>query len=316
MFRGNLFILKYPIQNNNNQQPIKHNNMKKLILLLLIVASIIYGCQPSEEKCNMYIQHFFESQAQFTCADSTKGIVQLRFLNISLNMETMSFEFNIPDSIEYSDFFNAYTGRIVDAYYKSRDVDSTKLIDSLYISQSCNCDEVRKNIIKHYCNDRVFTGIFKAALSSFYTNKERVTEHNEISEIEKIDFEIDSLIQIALLQFDIVKYDPEKGFAFHFVCGVNPFDYNYENRERFLIPGFCQEALRNKEMYTATKKIISYLTEKAREDNGEEIRNVDEVCNKYEKELYRLLLEEGTLKNSLLEYYEERKDIEPFRIKY
>jgi len=289
--------------------------MKKLIFILSIVASFLYGCHPAEEKANKHIQYFFETMAEFKCADSTLKEVQLSFRYLSLNQEKTAFEFHIPDSIKYADFYNAYSSRIVDAYFKSRQVDSTRLIDSLFISQGCNCDDVKDMIIKHYCADRVFAGIFKTAFSCYYMNKDETREYEDIIDQNKTRIEIDSLMQISLAYFDIAGYDPDRGFAFHFGCGSNPYTYNLENRVNFLISGFCQEALTNPEMLKAYSQITKNLSEKIKVVEGE-IRNPDEICKKYEKELYRMLLEEGTLKKSLLKYYETRKDIEPFEIIY
>lgn len=288
--------------------------MKNITYLLILTASVYFGCNSNDEKTDLFIQNFFDSNTQFTCSDSVRSNVQLKFLHYHLNMEKMSFEFVIPDSIKFSDFYNAYTGRIADAYYKSRKADKNKSIDSLFFTPNCDVEKVKNNIIRYYCDDEVFFEIFRTALSSFYESNSGMQEYEGINKMEKVDFTIDSLIQLALMQFDIVNYDPDRGFAYHFVCGVNPYSYSIENKANFLIIGFCQEALRNKEMYEAHSTIMKHLREKVKQDNEYEASMIDELCNKYQNELYKLLLEEGTLRNSLFAYYEKRKDIEPFKI--
>ncbi len=115
-----------------------------------------------------------------------------------------------------------------------------------------------------------------------------------------------------MIQFDIVDYDPKRGFAYHFVCGVNPYEYSIQNRVNLLIPGFCQEALRTKEMYDVNVHLIRQLTERVKLEEEYDLDRKKELCEKYQNELHRLLIEDGTLKKSLIDYYEKRKDIEPF----
>ncbi len=145
--------------------------MKNLIFFVLLLSIASVGCSSNDKETKLFITDFFTSHAKYTCTDSIKGKVQLRFLHNQVNMEIMSFEFVIPDSIQHSGFYNAYIGRIVDTYYKSLAAQENGNIDSLFLSQSCNVVDVKKNIIDYYSSDEVFSGVFKTALSSYFIKK-------------------------------------------------------------------------------------------------------------------------------------------------
>ena len=81
--------------------------MKNLIFLLIATVTLFSSCNSNVEKTELYIQNFFDSNAQFACSDSVSGNVKMKFLYNQLNMEIMSFEFAIPDSIKFSDFHNS-----------------------------------------------------------------------------------------------------------------------------------------------------------------------------------------------------------------
>jgi len=288
--------------------------MKKNIIFITTTISILISCNPRVEKTDIFIEDFFNSIAQYTCSDSLRGNVRMKFLYNQFNMETMSFEFVVPDSIQFSDFYNAYMGRIADAYFKSRQADENKSIDSLFLDSNCNVKTVKENLTKYYCNDIVFFEVFRRALNSFYANKNETEEYEVSKDFTKVDFTVDSLVQLALLQFDVAGYDPERGFAYHFVCGENPYDYSVENSANLLVIGFCQEALRNKEMADAHSAIIKQLKGKFIDSVEYDESKTDELCMKCQDELHQMLLEDGTLLNCILAYYEMRKDIEPFKI--
>jgi len=288
--------------------------MRKQVLILITIITLLLSCNPSNKKTELFIKDYFDSLAQFTCSDSLSGNVRMKFLYNQLNMETMSFEFVIPDSIQLSDFYNAFMGRIAGAYFKSRQADDNNTLDSLFHDSNCDVKKVKDNIIEYYCNDEVFFEIFNMSLNSYYSNKGQTEEYEISNNFSKVDFTLDSLVQLALLQFDIVNYDQERGFAYHFVCGVNPYSYSIENAANYLVTGFCQEALRNKEMYEAHESIMKQLSEKLISNSEYDESKVDELCLRYQNELRLMLQEEGTLLNSLLAYYEYRKDIEPFII--
>ena len=288
--------------------------MKKHIFILITTIALLISCSPKVEKTELFIEDFFNSYAQFTCSDSLRGNVRMKFLYNQLNMETMSFEFVIPDSIQFSDFYNAYMGRLAGAYFKSRQSDKNKSLDSLFQDSSCDVEKVKGNIIDFYCNDIVFFEVFRTALNSFYVNKNEIEEYETSKDFTRVVFTVDSLVQLALLQFDIVDYDTERGFAYHFVCGENPYNYSVENSANLLVIGFCQEALRNKEMYDAHTAIMKQLKERFTDNNEYDESKTDELCMKCQNELHQMLLEDGTLLNCILAYYEMRKDIEPFKI--
>jgi len=286
--------------------------MKNLINYFLLFSIVMTGCISNDNASNRFITDFFNSNASFTCTDSTNGKFQLRFKHQQINMETMSFEFVVPDSIQLSDFYNAYIGRIVTIYYKGLAEQNNNEIDSLFLSQDCSANEVKNNTIEYFSEDPIFSGAFNIALSSYYRGKEDAPKDINIKNMERITFTIDSLVQIGLLQFDVVDYDPERGFAYHFVCGVNPYKYSLENKINLLIPGFCQEALRTKEMSEVHSKIMHELTERVKQNDEYTPDKKEELCLKYQDELREILMQEGTLKKSILNYYAERKEIEPF----
>lgn len=281
--------------------------MKFLIYLFLFITAL--GCRTEEKSTNFYIQNFFDSNTQVTCIDSSSGKFYLKFLHSKMDTEIPVFKFVIPDSIQFSDFYNAYLGRITDIYYQSISSDSTKSIDSLFISSGCDAELVKKNVITYYQNDPVFAEAFSTALNSYYNDTSIGN-----SKAQKINISLDSLINIALLQFDIF-YVPQRGFAYHFVCGVNPYDYSVNNKANLLIPGFCQEALRNKKMFEVHSQAINQILEKNRTENDLLLESGESLSLKYQDELRNLLTKEGTLKEVLLEYYDKRKNIEAFEIK-
>ncbi|RXQ94375.1 hypothetical protein EO244_08820 [Ancylomarina salipaludis] len=287
--------------------------MKKHLLILSIIASCIVGCQSTKEKEHQYIHTFFDTMTEFRCSDSTQNRVQLNFRYFGFNQEKKILEFHIPDSVKFAGFYSAYSNRISNAYYSSLNAKAGECVDSLFVTQGCNCDKVRELITAHYCNDPVFAGIFNTAFSSYYMNKTETEEYKDIIKSNKTCIGIDSLLQISFAYIDIAGYIPDRGFAFHFGCGAPPFAYKLENKVNFLIAGFCQEALNDPNLRKVHLQIIKSLSEKIEAEEGS-MKNTDEICKKYEKELHRMLIEDGTLKKTLLEYYKTRKDIEPFEI--
>lgn len=278
--------------------------MKKLVIILFI-SILIASCKTnstSQENTNKQIRYFFENMAEFKCADSVQNRVKMSFLFNGINPDVPAFEFKVPDTMEYSGFYNSYMGRIVNAYYTSRNIDSLRVTDSLFISSGCDCDKVRNKIIEYYSNNKIFSGIFETSLKAF---------NGKMNEKDKVEISIDSLMQNSTFCFDLF-YSRDGRFGYHFLCGTNPVDYQYDNKIKFLIPGFCQEALKNKEMLDVYEQATNRIIEKIKGEEPELSQYTD--LKKFEKERNRMLMEEGTLKRSLLDYYEKRKDIEPFRI--
>lgn len=285
--------------------------MKHLGYILFSLA-VLCSCSSKEDKTELFIHDFFDSKASFTCSDSLAGEISMKFLYDQLNMEILSFEYVIPDSTRYSDFYNAYMRRMVDASYSGMNADKNGVLDSLFREDYCDTEKVKDRIIDYYIKDEVFFDIFRTALISFYGNKQETQEYPVSTTLDKVEYPLDSLVQLALLQMDIVSYDTIRGFGSHFVCGANPYSYSKENVVNYLVIGFCQDALRNKEMYGAYKSIMNQLANRREERRDYEKYSAEELCAKYQDEMRKMLLEEGTLTNSLLSYYEKRKDVEPF----
>lgn len=288
--------------------------MNKRLLILSTTITLLVSCTPRAEKTELFIEDFFNSNAQFACADSLSGNVRMNFLHNQFSMETMSFEFVVPDSLQFSDFYKAYMGRIANVYFIGKQADISESTDSIFQDSNCDVERVKEKIIDFYCNDKVFSEVFRTALNSYYVNKDETEVYYVSKDFTKIDFTVDSLVQLALLQFDVAGYDPERGFAYHFICGVNPYDYSIENRENLLVLGFCQEALRNKEMYDVHSSIIKQLKERFTDISIQDESNIDELCMRCQNELHQMLLEDGTLLKCILAYYDLRKNIEPFEI--
>jgi hypothetical protein len=272
---------------------------------------IIVSCNSDNKKTKNFISHFFDINFEFTCTDSKAGKVSINALNSQLNVEAMAFITVVPDSVLYSDFYNAYINRILDAYYLSEIALDKSTRDSLLTIPNCDTELVKEKVKKHYCNDPVFFNVFKTALESYYGNSENINEV-QFSEAKKVKLPLDTLIQISLLQYDIVSYDTIKGFGYHEVCGTNPYSYAIGNVVNLLIPGFCQEALRNKDMRNVHSKIMKELRKQVKEDYPGEKDDIKGLCHRYQDKLREMLVKEGTLKKSLLDYYDKRKTIEPF----
>jgi hypothetical protein len=287
--------------------------MKHLGYLLFPIA-VLCSCSPKEDKTALFIHDFFDSKASFTCYDSLAGEISLQFLYGQLNPETMSIEYVVPDSASYSDFYQAYMHRIVSTYYSSKLADKNGAIDSLFYEANCDTEKVKDRIIDYYLKDEMFVDIFRTALISFYEQKQETEEYPVSTTLEKVDYPLDSLDQLASLQFDIADYDTIRGFWFHYLCGTNPYSYSKDNDVNYLVIGFCQEALGNKEMVGAFDSMMTQLANRLEESGDYEKYSTEELCAKYQDEMREMLLEEGTLTNSLLAYYEKRKDIEPFTI--
>lgn len=287
--------------------------MKNLGYLLFSIA-VLCSCGPIEDNTELFIDDFFDTKASFTCADSIAGKISMNFLYGQFNMEMLSLEFDIPDSTRYADFYNAYMRRLVDGFYYGMRADTTEVLDSLFHEVNCDTVKVKDRIIDYYVKEDMFYDIFRTSLISFYEHKQETEEYPVSTTLDKVEYPLDSLVQLALLQMDIVSYDSIRGFWSHFVCGANPYSYSKENVVNYLVIGFCQEALRNKEMYEVFVSISTQLGNRLEERRDYEEYSTKELCAKYENEMREMLVEEGTLTNSLLSYYEKRKDIEPFTI--
>lgn len=287
--------------------------MKNLGYLLFSIA-VLCSCDPIEDNTELFIDDFFDTKASFTCADSIAGKISMNFLYGQFNMEMLSMEFDIPDSTRYADFYNANIRRLIDGFYYGMRADTTEVLVSLFHEVNCDTVKVKDRIIDYYVKEEMFYDIFRTSLISFYEHRQETEEYPVSTTLDKVEYPLDSLVQLALLQMDIVSYDSIRGFWSHFVCGANPYSYSKENVINYLVIGFCQEALRNKEMYDTFVSISTQLGNRLEERRDYEKYSTEDLCTKYEDEMREMLLEEGTLTNSLLSYYEIRKDIEPFTI--
>ncbi|WP_167604975.1 hypothetical protein [Maribellus sediminis] len=283
------------------------------IFFLLFLAAIIVSCNSdySDTNTKILISDFFDTNFQFVCSDSTTGEVQLLPLNYELDKETMSFKFVIPDSLQYSDFYKTYTGRLMEIYFLGLYANEKNSIDSLLIISGCDTEAVKERIVEHYYNDPIFFNVFKTALESFYSKPEK-KDDLKVSPFKKVNLPIDTLIKISLLQFDILNYDTKRGFSYHFVCGVNPYSYAMNNKVNLLLAGFCQDAMKNKTMKEAHSQIMSEFREQVKIDYPNEKDDVKGMCKRYQDELRERLVEDGTLTRCLIEHYEKNKDVEAF----
>jgi len=283
--------------------------MKKIILLLL--TPFLLSFTPDNDVTKSFINNFFNSSFQFICSDEHSGKVEINFLFSKFDPETMTFNVVVPDSIPYSDFYKTYMGRIMDVYFKNRNTVGKAEINTILNSTNCDTETVKEKVIEYYSNDSVFYSVFKTALESYYSHSEKKNEL-KIAAVDKKIVSIDKLIKISLLQVDILNYNDNKGFMYHYVCGVNPYSYSMKNKVNLLLAGFCQDAMKNKALMNVHSQIIHELSEQAKIDYPKEKDNVKDLCKRYQDELRERLVEDGTLKQTLLDYYEENKDVEPF----
>lgn len=276
--------------------------MKKIFYLLSLIT--ILGCQNTKTE-NSEIEVFFDTMSKVECIDSLQNKFALTFKYSTFNQDKMSFCYVVPDSIQNSDFYNAYSGRMISAYYNLMNSDTISSFDNLLTLDTYDKDLVKTNVMNYCGQNQTWNGIFKLAHSSFYENKP----------IEKPIFTIDSLINISMSYFDIAGYSEERGFAFHFVCGSNPFDFKVENKTALLVCEFCKEALMTAKMNEVHQRIINEI-ENAIKREYETIEDFQIIKQSYEPMLYGLLKNEKALKESLIAYYEKRKNIEPFILEY
>jgi len=270
------------------------------------------SCVTKKDDTQVIISDFFDTNFKYECVDSISGKIVMSVLNNQLDLESMSFKIVVPDSFIYADFYNAYINRIIEAYYINSNNNRAQ-IDSLLTRKDLDIMKVKTDIKNYFIDDDVFYNVFKNALSAYYGNIQN-EENPEIQIVEKLKVPMDTLVQLALQQYDIVNYDSKRGFSYHEVCGVNPYSYSPDNEVNLLLPGFCQEALRTKKMHEAHSKIMHELSSEFKSNENLAEDNIKELCIKYQTKLRAKLLEERTLKKSLLEYYDKRKNIEPFEI--
>lgn len=284
--------------------------MKKLFFILL--TPFLFSFTPDNDVTKGFIKDFFDLHFEYVCDEEEyPGIVDPRFSYYKFDPKEIAFKLVIPDDIPNVDFYQTYMERIMQVYFKNRNKAGKAEVDSLIKSTNCDKEGVKERLINYYCNDTIFYSVFKTALESYYSHSEKKDEL-KLSTIDKKVVSIDKLVKISLYQFDIVNYDTKRGFAYHFICGVNPYSYAMKNKVNLLLAGFCQEALQNEEMKNVHAQIMDELREQVKIDYPKEKDNVKGMCKRYQDDLRKRLVEEGTLKKLLLDYYEKNKDVEPF----
>lgn len=276
--------------------------MNKLIYLLAVAA--IWSCSNDKQK-SANIENFFNTMAEVVCVDSVKNTYDVAFKYASFNEENMLFEYLVPDSLPNSDFYNAYAGRLISAFYNLIYTDTTGTYNQLLSAPNGNKQLVHENVVNYCSQNPTWNAIFTLAQSGFYDNKS----------MDKAIFTLDSLINMSMAYFDIAGYSAARGFAFHFVCGTNPVDFTAENKTALLVCDFCQEALQNPEMNAAHQKIIAKIESAIKLEN-DTIDDFQKIKQQYEPKLHGLLKNEQVLKASLIAYYQKRKQIEPFVLEY
>nr|WP_320022673.1 hypothetical protein [uncultured Draconibacterium sp.] len=239
------------------------------------------------------------------CIDSVENKFTFNFKYSTFNPEKMSFGYVVPDSIPNSDFYNAFAGSIISAYYNLINSDTTSTYEELLQVNKFDKKLVEENVMKYCQQNKTWNEIFKLAESSFYENEK----------VNKTKFPIDSLVNISMSYFDIAGYSAERGFAFHFVCGENPFEFKPENAKEILICDFCQEALKNEEMMKTHTEITDSIGKLIKYET-ENFNDFPKIKMIYEPKLHKLMKESNVLKESLIAYYEKRKNIEPFILEY
>lgn len=275
--------------------------MKRIIYCLTLFT--IISCNTKNENKNIKI--FFDTMSEFKCIDSLQNKFALNFKYSTFNQDNLSFEYNVPDSITNSDFFNAFSSRFISAFYNLINSDTTTTYEELLKVEKSDKALVKEKVINYCEQNETWNAIFKLAESSF----------NKNGKLNKPRFSIDSLINISMSYFDIAGYSEERGFAFHFVCGTNPIDFKTENATEIMICDFCQEALKNPEMIRIHSEITDSIEKliKNETENYDDFQNIKMI---YEPKLFDSLKANKVLKESLIAYYEKRKNIEPFIMDY
>lgn len=275
--------------------------MRTFIFIFTLLA--IISCSTQNDKNDIRI--FFDIMSEIECIDSLENKFALNFKYSSFNPDKMTFEYVIPDSIPNSDFYNAYAGRIISAFYNLVNSDTTITYEELFRVHKFDKELVKEKVIKYCEQDKTWNKIFNLAKSSFYENERLI----------KPPFPIDSLVNISMSYFDIAAYSEQSGFAFHFVCGSYPFKFKPENAVELLICDFCREALTNPEMKKIHSAIIDSIGNLIKSENND-LDDFQQIKMVYEPKLHGLLKENLVIKESLINYYEKRKNVEPFIIEY
>lgn len=278
--------------------------MKKLLIILLCFLANNAIAQESEN-----IKFFFQDVINFQCIDENSCKVTIRPRYYLLDQENAKVILNVPDSVQYSNFYNDFGIRILRCLYS---LIEPRIIDSLLQNRSCNTEFAKENFISYIVKNHDFTIIYNASFSYYYNLEDFHSKENKLLQ-EKLKITKDSLIRIALEFYTIDKVDTLKKYILsHFCSGGDPFLFDKENYMNLLISSFCIEAMSNKELITNWSKIIGEFEEKL--DNGELDGDPAKLKRELDNELKQRMLENGVLEEIVLDYYNSRKDIEIFTI--
>lgn len=268
-------------------------------LFVFSFSLLIVNCQRKTNDKND-IQTFFNHLTTFYCVDSIQNEFDLKFKYQTFDSKQMSLKSNVPDSIEFSTFYNAYSDRLIDVLYQRMNLDSTTNWKEIFNAEKSEI--VKEKIVYYYSSDSLFRSVFYETLKAF----------NNQGKNKSVQISIDSLLNISLAYLHIAGYDENTGFAIRF-CGVPPFKSCYSNRLNIIISGFCKEALFNQKML----KVINDITNEMKNivnNEGKVISDRAQIINEYDPIFHEMLKNDGTLRKTLLDYYELRKNIEIFEV--
>jgi len=278
--------------------------MRSIIFLTLIAG--ILNCNRIEiEEENPTIRKFFRTLVLLECEDTISNSLSLNFRFHEFNPEKMMSNFVIPDSIEDAMFYNVYAERLASIFFIWANEDTTYTLDKLLEESGCSVEMAEIQLIKLCEKNPTLNESFRVIHKSYSENET----------IDKKTITLDSLTKISLAYFDIAGYSEENGIAFHFACGQNPFEFISSNAVELSIGEFCREAIKSPVMMEAFIGITEEVNNVFKK-NGQGTKSINEIRQHYEPILYDLLKNNKTLAESLVSYYENRKEIEPFILKY
>lgn len=277
--------------------------MRSIIFLILITG--ILGCNRIEvEEENPTLRKFFRTLVSLECEDTISNSLSLKFRFHEFNPKKMMTNFVIPDSIEDAEFYNAYAERLASIFYIWANEDTTYSLDKLLEGIGCNVEIAEVQLIQLCEKNPALNESFRVIHKSYSENET----------INKKTITLDSLTKISLAYFDIAGHSEENGIAFHFACGQNPFEFISSNAVELSIGEFCREAIKNPEMMQAFIGITEEVNNSFKKDE-QGTKSINKIRQQYEPILYNLLKNNKTLAESLISYYENRKEIEPFVLK-
>lgn len=267
------------------------------MFLLIIITN--YSISQETEM----VERFFNEAIKYQCFKNNPSKARMSTRYEIYDQENFKSIFIVPDSLEYSDFYNDYGVRIIHAFYA---LIKPEIIDSLQKTNDCKIKPVREKFVSFISNRNDFVTIYNSCFSH-YSKKD--------SNVLKKDIQItkDSLLKIAVEFYSIDKVDTSKNhIESHFCSGNDPFSYNEDKYINIVISGFCYEALSTKTLVHNWSDIVNeYKTKLISEKlNG----TPEELKIKLDKDLKKRMLNNKELQEIVMNYYNSRKRIEPFEI--